>query len=195
MLTSQEEAGKLDSINVGTASAILNNTADSPLTKLLKDLMQGVIDEITANLDKYDANASRRLRQSFKPTPVTIEGGTIVAGIQVDEQQYYWKFVNKGVNGTETNWGAPSWSGYTAPPGDYKSSINEWIRDKGITADNGNYDSLAFLIMRNLKKHGQKPKPFFDDVMNDPQLINYLKKPIEKLLGQAITVSIARPWQ
>jgi hypothetical protein len=93
MLTSQEEAGKLDSLNVGTASAILNNSGDTPLTKLIKDLMQGVIDEITANLDKYDANASRRLRQSFKPTPVTIEGGTIVAGIQVGDKEFYWKFL------------------------------------------------------------------------------------------------------
>jgi hypothetical protein len=192
MLTSQEEAGKLDSLNVGTASAILNNTADSPLTKLLKDLMQGVIDEITANLDKYDANASRRLRQSFKPTPVTIEGGTIVAGIQVGDKEYYWKFINKGVNGSIVNHGAPAW-GTQQQNMSMSQAMQRWESDRGIT--NGNYNSKSHVEGMTMIERGQKPRPFFDDVMNDPQLINYLKKPIEKLLGQAITVSIARPWQ
>lgn len=194
MLTSQGEADILSRLNLGSSTAILENSTGNPLEELLKNLMQGVIDELVKSMAKYDVSASGFLQQSMKPTNVIIEGGAITAGIQVDEKAYYWKFINGGVNGTELNHGAPDWSGYVAPQTDYKQSVLKWIGDRGITTD-GDYDDLAFAIMKNIKKYGKKPRPFFDDVIKDPKLIELLKRPIEKLIGRAIAVKIAEPWQ
>lgn len=196
MLTGQEEADILSRLNLGSSTAIIENSTGNPLEELLKDLMQGVIDELVNSMAKYDVSASGFLQQSMKPTNVSIDGGAITAGIQVDEKAYYWKFINGGVNGTELNHGAPDWSGYQAPQTDYKQSILDWIPARGITPDvDGDYDGLAFAIMKNIKKYGKKPRPFFDDVIKDPKLIELLKRPIEKLIGRAIAVKIAEPWQ
>lgn len=193
-LTSQGEAEALRGLNLGTSSAILNNEQGNPLEKLLKDLMQGVIDELGKSMDKYDVNASRRLRQSFKVANPIVSGQGISVGITVGEKEYYWKFINKGVNGTEVNNGAPNWGSYTGAKLDYKTSILNWIRDRGITTD-GDYDSLAWAIMTKIKQEGKKPRPFFDDVINDPKLIELLRRPIEKLIGRAIEVNISEPWR
>lgn len=193
-LTSQGEAEALRGLNLGTSSAILNNEQGNPLETLLKGLMQGVIDALGKSMDKYDVNASRRLRQSFKVANPIVSGEGVSVGITVGESEYYWKFINKGVNGTEQQNGAPNWGSYTGAKLDYKTSILNWIRDRGITTD-GDYDSLAWAIMTKIKQEGKKPRPFFDDVINDPQLIELLKKPIEKLIGRAIEVKIAAPWQ
>ena len=196
-LTSQGEAEALRGLNLGTSTAILNNEQGNPLEKLLKDLMQGVIDALGKSMDKYDVNASRRLRQSFKVANPIVSGQGISVGITVGEKEYYWKFINKGVNGTVEKHGAPSWAGYSAPKGDYKASILTWIRDRGATLDDRfkDYDDMAIFIMSRIKKKGKKPRPFFDDVINDPKLIELLRKPIEKLIGRAIEVKIAEPWQ
>lgn len=195
MLTGQEEAEAVSRLNLGTSTDILNNTSDSPLSKLLKDLMQGFIDELIKSMNKYDVSASRRLQQSLKPTAPIIEGSSLSVGVSVGEQQYYWKFINKGVNGTEVNYGAPNWGSVQAPKNDYHSSMLTWIRDRGITSDSGDYDSLAYAMINSIRKKGKAPRPFFDDVVNDPKLIELLRKPIEKLIGRAIVVKIVEPWQ
>lgn len=43
-------------------------------------------------------------------------------------------------------------------------------------------------------KKGEKPRPFFTDVVND-KLTQTLKKPIEKLLKRSIEIVIAEQWQ
>ena len=193
MLTSQQEADIVARINLGSSSSVLNNSPDSPLAMLLKDMVQGVVDELGRSHDKYNIRASNNLKQNILPTPPKIEGNTVSVSISAP---FYWKFVNYGVNGTEIQHGSPSWGKQPSQDLSFKDSIAGWIRNKGITLPDGfdTYDSFSFAIMTNVKKHGQKPRPFFTDVVND-KLIDVLKKPIEKLIGRSIVINIVEPWQ
>jgi len=205
MLTSQQEADIVARINLGSSSSVLNNSPDSPLAMLLKDMVQGVVDELGRSMGKYQIRASNNLKQTMIPTPPKIEGNTVSVSISAP---FYWKFVNYGVNGTEINHGAPSWGKQPSQDLSFKDSIAGWIRNKGqkrragrirnkgITLPDGftSYESLSYAIMTNVKKHGQKPRPFFTDVVND-KLIDVLKKPIEKLIGRSIVINIVEPWQ
>lgn len=190
---SQAEADALSKLNLGTSADVLKNSPDSPLGSLLKDLVQGVVDELGRSLDKYGVRASNQLKQTMLPTPPRIDEDGVSVAISAE---FYWKFVNYGVNGTETSYGAPSWGKVSSPDMSFKDSIGQWIRNKGITLPDGfsNYESLSYAMMTNIKKHGQKPRPFFTDVVNE-RLVDVLKKPIEKLIGRAITVQIIEPWQ
>jgi len=97
----------MDMITVGNAKAILDGTVGTPLDELLRSLVQDVTNDLVESLDKYDISASSNLRQSIVPeTNVTKDGSVVSIGIKAD---FYWKFVNYGVNGTEVNHGSPSW--------------------------------------------------------------------------------------
>lgn len=193
MLTSQQEADVLNKLNLGSSADVLKNSPDSPLGSLLKDLVQGVVDELGRSMDKYQIRASNNLKQTIIPTAPKIDEDGVSVSISAD---FYWKFVNYGVNGTEINHGAPSWGKIQQGDLSFKDSIGGWIRNKGITLPDGftSYESLSYAMMTNIKKYGQKPRPFFTDVVND-RLVNVLKKPIEKLIGRSIKVMIIEPWQ
>lgn len=185
---------QLSSMNIGKSKAVINAQQGSPLEELLKDLCQDVSNQLVESLDKHNVKASLNLRQSIKPdNKVTIKGSEVTVGIKAD---FYWKFVNYGVNGTETQYGAPSWGAQPAQDVSFHQSILNWIPTTGSTLPDGfaSYDSWAWAIQTNIKKHGQKPRPFYTDVVNE-QLVDYLAKPISELLGKAITINIVDPWQ
>tara|TARA_R110000868_G_scaffold109565_1_gene297792 strand:- start:731 stop:1318 length:588 start_codon:yes stop_codon:yes gene_type:complete len=193
VLTSQQEADALSRLNLGTSGDILNNSPDSPLGSLLKDLVQGVVDELGRSLDKYGVRGTNKLKQTMHPTPVSIGANGVEVGISAE---FYWKFVNYGVNGSEVNRGAPSWGSVSSPDMSFKESISIWRAAKGIALPEGFKDYEAFdnFIMYRVVTQGQEPRPFFTDVVNE-RLVDVLKKPIEKLIGRAIAVKIIEPWQ
>jgi len=132
------------------------------------------------------------------PTPPRIGANGVEVSISAE---FYWKYVNYGVNGTERNVGATrpntvNWKKVSSPDLSFKDSISQWIRHKGITLPEGftSYDSLSYVMMRNIKEQGKEPRPFFTDVVNS-KLKDVLKKPIEKLIGRSIEVAIVEPWQ
>jgi hypothetical protein len=187
------EADILNRLNLGSSKSVLAGNPSSPLAELLKDLAQDVTDMLTKSLDKHGVGASLNLRQSIQPhKQVTIEGNEISIGINAD---FYWKFVNYGVNGTEINHGAPSWGAVQVQTTSFHDAILAWIPTTGMTArDNQTYDSMAWAIQSSIKKKGQEPRPFYTDVVNE-SLVQYLKAPISKLLGRTITINIVDPWQ
>jgi len=187
------EAEILGKLNLGSSKAVLNNTAGNPMSALLLKLTQDVIDDLRKAIAARDIDASRNLSQGIKPTKVIYNGKAVSVGIEMD---FYWKYVNYGVNGTEVSHGAPNWG--KAPDSGYSfhDSIKSWIAQKGIGLPEQfkTYDSFAWAVQNSIVKKGQKPKPFFEDVVND-QLINVLKKPIQKLLGKSIKINIISPWR
>jgi len=187
------EGSIISGLNLGSSKKVLEGATDSPLTKLLTNLTQDVIDQLSKNIDKYNISASNELKQSIKPTSVKLEGDLVSDGISAN---FYWKYLNYGVNGTEMQYGAPSWGKETGGTKSFKDSITDWIGNRGITlpAQFSSYDSFAFAIMTNKKKHGEKPRPFFTDVVNS-KLVDTLKEPIEKLLKRSIEITIVEPWQ
>lgn len=193
-MTPQEEAIALQKLNLGMANAILSEKPNSPLSALLLALAQDVTEQLRVSADKYNISASSNLKQSIIPkNKVTIENGAVTVAIEAD---FYWKFVNYGVNGTEINRGAPAWGVQPKQDMSFHQAILNWIPTTGTTLPEGfsSYDSWAWAIQTNIKKHGQKARPFFTDVVNK-KLVQELKKPIELLLKQAITVNIVDPWQ
>lgn len=187
------EVGKLEALNLGQSKSMLSGKKSTPMENLLRTLCQDVSDQLVESLDKHGVKASLNLRQSIQPdSKVVINGSEVTIGIKAD---FYWKFVNYGVNGTEVNHGAPSWG--TQPPQEksFHQAILDWIPTTGTTLPSGfaSYDSFAWAIQESIKKKGQEPRPFFTDVVNN-ELVEYLRKPISDLLGRAIKINIVDPW-
>ena len=188
-----DEAQILQGLNLGSSKAIFEGAKSSPLTELLEALTNDVISELIKATDARNINASRNLSQSILPTAVEVKGSSVSVGISMP---FYWKYVNYGVNGTEINHGAPSWGSAPAGQPSFKQAILHWITDRGaqLPPSFDNYESFAWAIMTNVRKHGKAPRPFFNDVVN-PKLVETLRSPIEKLLGRAVEINIVAPWQ
>jgi len=178
--------------NIGVANSVLNNDKGSPLEQLLINISQDICDQLKENLRKYDANTtSLGLSQSIQPNSITYENNLLSIGISAE---YYWKFINYGVNGEVINRGAPNWGKQPSTGKSFHQSVLEWIPKRGVMAENGDYDGLAWAIMRSIRLKGKQPKPFFTDVMNT-NLAEIMRPQIEELLGKAIEIKITQPWQ
>jgi hypothetical protein len=182
----------LQSLNAGNVKSILDNKPNSPLSLLLQELTQGVMDDLRKSMHERNVNSSYRLQQSIKPTKTIYNGKAVSVGIEMD---FYWKFVNYGVNGTKVNHGAPSWGSSGGTREQFHTSILDWMSFQGITA--GEFETLddkANFIQMRVSQKGQKPRPFFEDVIKD-SLVAVLKAPIQRLLGKSIKLNIISPWQ
>jgi hypothetical protein len=188
------EAQILASLNLGTSKDVLNNKSSSPLGALLTELTTDVVEQLKEALVARDVNTtSLGLSQSIQPSKVNVEGSEVNVQISME---YYWKFVNYGVNGTERSHGAPAWGPQPQGAKSFKQAILEWIPKRGVSLPSqfSTYDQFAYAIMTNVRKYGKEPRPFFEDVVN-PALTQALRGPIETLLGRAIELRIVAPWQ
>ncbi len=52
----------------------------------------------------------------------------------------------------------------------FKESISLWMISKGITAEDGDQESLAYVIMQSVKRKGIKPTEFVNKVLNEEAL-------------------------
>lgn len=187
------EADILGGLTVGNAKSVVEGKKNSPLGNLLIELNQAIIDDLRTSIKNRDIDASRNLSQGITPSDVIIKGNEIEVNISMD---FYWKYVNYGVNGTEQNNNAPSWGVAPSQTLSFHESILAWKSDRGITLPEGfkDYDSFAWAIQSNIKKYGKKARPFYDDVIND-KLVAVLEAPIKKLLGESIKLTIVASWQ
>jgi hypothetical protein len=188
------EANILAGLNLGTSREILSNKSSSPLGQLLTELATDVVEQLKDALVARDVNTtSLGLSQSIQPSQVNVEGSEVNVTISME---YYWKFVNYGVNGTERNNGAPAWGAVPSSGVSFKQAILDWIPKRGVSLPSqfNTYDQFAYAIMTNVRKYGQEPRPFFEDVVN-PALTQALRGPIENVLGRAIELNIVAPWQ
>lgn len=181
----------VNKLNLGTSKQVIAAEPGSPLALLVQGLQQEVIDRITKSIDKWDVKASNRLKQSI----VTVDDskpGVISIGITAN---FYWKYVNYGVNGTKKNWGSPTWGPPPAATISFKQSILDWIKDRGIKARPGQtYEQMAFAIMRGIKENGIEPRPFMTEVINK-ELTVYLEQAIAQVYAAAIQIEIKGAWQ
>ena len=187
------EADILGGLTVGNAKSVIEGKKNSPLGNLLIELNQAIIDDLQQSIQARDIDASRNLSQGITPSDVIINGNEIEVNISMD---FYWKYINYGVNGTEQNNNAPSWGASPSQTLSFHDSILAWKSDRGITLPEGfkDYDSFAWAIQTNIKKYGKKARPFYDDVINE-KLVAVLEAPIKKLLGESIKLTIVASWQ
>lgn len=188
------EAEILNALNLGTSKDVLSNKGNSPLSRLLVSLVEDVVEQLKKALSDRGINtASRGLSQSIHASDIKFTGDSVSVGISAD---FYWKYVNYGVNGSEVNRGAPDWG--PSPPGEmsFKDAILQWIPQRGVQLppEFASYESFAYAIMTNKIKHGQEARPFFEDVVNE-RLVEVMRQPIEAVIGKAITIAIKSPFQ
>jgi hypothetical protein len=191
-MTSAEEASILNALTLGTSKEVLKNTPSSPLAVLLQAEANSIVKKLRESMTKYKVEASGHLQQSTNPTDIIIEGNKVSIAIESD---FYWKFVNYGVNGTLIDRGAPNW-GSQPQAQSFDSMIQAWIRNKGITTTDKipTYEGLSFVIRKSIREKGKAPRPFFTDVVNKA-LQQQLREPIEHLLKRTIELRIIEPWQ
>lgn len=178
-------------MNLGVSKQTLSAEPNSPLHTLLIGVHQEIIDRLGESITKHGIIASNRLKQSMVTVDST-ESGKIDVALSME---FYWKYVNFGVNGTRVNRGAPTWG--SAPGGTlpFKDAILGWIRDKGLQARPGQtYEQMAYAIMKSVREKGIKARPFYTDVVN-AELKRFLSKSISEVYGEAINVEISDPWQ
>ena len=189
-----DEAAIINSLELGAAVATLNNAPESPLSQLLVSLLEDLTEQLQQALVDRDINTSSLgLSQSIKPTAAIIQGNTVQVGLEMD---FYWKFVNYGVNGTEVNHGAPAWGSVPSEGLSFLESVKQWIPQRNVMLppEFKDYDQFAYAIMTNIRKKGKEARPFFEDVINS-STVEFLREPIQALFGKSLTIAIASPWQ
>lgn len=188
------EADILSALNLGSSKAVLENKGNSPLSELLVSMSEDVITQLKAALVARNINTSSQgLSQSLHVSEIKIAGSEVKVGISAE---FYWKFVNYGVNGAEIHRGAPDWGSVPAGDKSFSQAIREWIPQRGLQLppEFSSFESFTYAIMTNIRKKGKEARPFFEDVVND-KLVETLREPIEKVIGRSIEISIASPWQ
>lgn len=187
------EASILSKLNLGASKAILENKTGNLLVDFMNALAQDITDQLTASIDKYGISASNNLKQSITPIEATIKGSAVEVAVQAD---FYWKFVQYGVNGYLINRGAPAWGKQPSSGKEWHESTIEWIQHRGIKPKEKDVtiEQLAWIMMRGKVRDGQSPRPFFTDVVNE-KAIALLRAPIERFLKRTIEIRILEPWQ
>lgn len=187
------EAAIVRSLQLGTSRAAFKAQKKSPLVTLLELQMQEVLERLRERIRHYDINASGRLAQNMGIAGVQVKGNQVAVEMEAD---FYWKFINYGVNGSERSWGAPAWGSIPQSGLTFSQSIDEWLTARGITPPEqfSSRESFNYVVRQSIKKKGKEPRPFFTDVVNDA-LVRELQEPIEKLLGRAIEIVITEPFK
>ena len=167
--------------------------------KTLNDVMfkykSVITDELEQSLDNVNRVASGKLRQSIR-VDIDEEEEKISLSLYMDD---YWKFVDKGVDGTQVKHGSPY--KFTKKNVDNDAMLS-FMKFRGITGKAAKTikprkepipqsklnEQTAFLIGRSVAKKGLKPTDFFTDVINE-DLKKRMSKDILKALGKDILIS------
>jgi len=155
---------------IGRAQSELSNVAASPVGEVVKKFAEQTIQQMKDNLDDSGRVATGGLKQSLS-FDFKSEGGTVTIDFIADD---YWDFINSGVDGTQNKAGVINQFGkiysfhdvaQTASDGlTFQESIQLWMASKGIKAEDGNQEGLAFVIMRAVKRKGIRANEFVNDV-------------------------------
>jgi hypothetical protein len=148
--------------------------------------MSDVIKLTTEGIDSVDAKATLNLRQSVGFAELPVEAK--VAQVAM-EMATYWKFVEYGVNGVQTNRGAPFSFRYITPSPRHVAAIRKWAVDKALGIPADEIDAAAYNIARAIKRRGIKPRPFLNPVLSDAKL-DELVSSIAEVVGKEISISM-----
>lgn len=127
--------------------------------KAIDAFREYIIKQARTNLTKSKKNVSKDLYNSIKGVTKAFPNS-----IQVQfEMEYYGKFVDKGVSGTEKKYNTPYSYTDKRPP---RKTLEEWVSKRRFQFrdDKGrfmSYKTMAFLIQRSIYEKGIKPSLFF----------------------------------
>jgi hypothetical protein len=173
---------------------------------LVRDMKKAINTAIAADGGGQTSNLSGSVEFNVKQ-----ERGLIRFQLTMND---YWDFVDKGVDGTEKNWGSPyKFKGkninqkamidfvkkrhFNIEVSTKQKGLNKSIRNKGIRKAHKKLSienarkSLAFLIGRKLAREGKEPLHFWSKVINQER-IDELKDMLRPLIKQEITINLAQ---
>jgi len=146
--------------------------ASSPVGLVAQKFATDMIAQMKANVAPSNATGALSASLSFN-FGVSEEGQLELDFLAED----YWDFINSGVNGYQGNFGsAYSFAEYAKTGTDgqtFQESLKAWFAAKGIVAEDGDYDSLAFVVMQSVKKKGIEATHFMDKAITDKAITQF----------------------
>jgi hypothetical protein len=189
--------------SVSGKDSITPSTYQSPFKKALQLFSNELANQLKAQLKKYLVKSQpSELGQSLTVAPIKeISDSVVTTSILA---AYYWRFINYGVDGRIKKYGSPykykpSYS--YKPAYSHAEAIKEWVPTTGFKPTltysvktkkpiKWTYDSWAFVIARNIKERGLKPKPFVDDVVDNPLILEEIGGVAFSILDKQIDVIV-----
>lgn len=145
-----------------------------------------LVDEAVNNLNKSDRVATGALSSSLKVRdPRVVNGVNVIVDV---EALFYYKFIDKGVKGTNGGIGEYSFK-YDMPGKKMTNAIRKWIKSEGVKAKTtkkykaiskreakrkkitDKTASMAFAIARKIKQKGLKRTNFFSEALKTTKVI------------------------
>lgn len=125
------------------------------------------------------------LAQSVAILPIEKTGGKYSFEIECDD---YGEYVDKGVNGTVQQWGAPYSFKHEKPSRKHSAAILKWIPSAGLMLSpqhpqTKTYEQMSWAVATSVKKKGIKPTPFINKAFG----MEY-----EQSLSDALSIAIGR---
>lgn len=170
--------------SIGRAkTGISSSLSISPVAKVASKFTLDLIDKMKDGL--VSRNATGSLSASLIPK-IDIDGSIVEVEILAED---YWDFINSGVDGTQNNFGSPySFSSIAKTQSSgltFQQSLKLWFASKGIIAKDGDFDSLAFVMMQSIKRKGIKPSHFVDNALTE-EAINQFQDDIFEAFNSLI---------
>jgi|SRR5690625_2865972 len=131
---------------------------------------------------KHDINASSNLMQSIQIRNASVDvSGAVSAQIEGD---FYWKFLEYGVDGIEEKHNAPFAYTVFKPSRNFHENILDWIPHTGHRKPEEfkSYEDYAWAIMINIFKRGKAPRPFVQDALDNIDFDKF-EEEIFKIIG------------
>jgi hypothetical protein len=169
---------------LGKAADELKTVGKSPLGEVARLYAKEAVDQMKTEVPKGNGSLAASLTFEFEQS----EGQILIKFLADD----YWDFVNSGVDGTNQSSGAiinqfgdtykfqtstPSPSMVEAFGGgaNYgkngeQGNMQNWMASKGLIAENGDYNSLAFAIAKSVKQKGIKSTPFMNNALSENKI-------------------------
>lgn len=169
---------------LGEASEEIKKGGGSILAKVAFKFADESVDSMKQLVPKATMTLENSLTYDYKE-----EDGKLIIYFLADD---YWDFVNSGVEGVRQSAGSltnqygsvyqfkkenPSPSMVEAFGGgaNYgkngeQGDMQNWMAIKGIIADDGDYNSLAYSIALMVKRFGIKPTPFVDQAFDETKI-------------------------
>jgi hypothetical protein len=142
------------------------------LEKVLKDFNKEVIKQARANLTRKGKRDTNTLYKEMNST-VSVGKNSFYSNISFGGAKEYWDFIDKGVKGATSSNKAPKSPykfGTGTTKGGFKSSIDGWVKRKGIQFRQRegkgvkgqflSYDQTSFLIRRSIWNKGLETTNF-----------------------------------
>jgi len=149
-------------------------------------LAQSFIVKMRQYYTDNNINASLQLAQSLD---YNISSPTGSYNIVFSTDADYFDVREQGISGVEQKRQTPYSFKNIHPSKAMAKSIDDWIRAKGIPANDGNYQAASWAIATNVKKKGYEGAFMLDNVFTNQELQN-IQDSLLTLTGEIIDVKI-----